>query len=638
MIDKIKWGYDRWRVMQHPYEEWYRLKQQIQYRIIDSFWYKKNPKLNGFRRNTHFAESYDVNGLRKVFHQTMEDIKSFRLLNVVINDITTNHEWNYDFKNKKKAPTCFVHHIDDFDYNQCEVKYVYELSRLYHLPIMAARAVCSNDEKEALHCFEQLLEWDEQNPFLGSIAWKSGNVVGIRSVNLVLSIKLLSYFPKLMEKYEDKLSTLIEYHYKYLQSHLSLFSSKGNHHIGELTGLIVISANFQFNNSDKQLKAFVEELDDEIIRLIYQDGFNKEQATRYQASYFNLFVVSWISALKKGLDISDTAKARLKSMCEILYEWRISDGQFFHVGDNDSAEMIYPYADKAYNVYDSILNDGTVLFGLGKNHNYHFDLRNYLLLGERGKKVFQKVENTPNKNYLCKLYRDSGYFVIKQEKLALLFDVGPIGLLPTMAHGHSDILSFCLFVDNKPIIVDTGSYQYNIHYKKMRDYFHGVHSHNTISVNGQHQAKIGAGMFWMSNPTVKVLDYNENSESPYCVASHNGFVRDDVDVVHCRKIELKNEERKIIITDTLCGGKNDTISLYLHFYPDVEVKHEGQVLIVDDITIENSWFSTGKIVRGDEEKPMGWYSSRYDSIEPADTFVYQMEITNCVELITVIKF
>lgn len=638
MFNKIKWGFDRWRVMQHPYEEWYRLKQQIQYRIVDALWYKNPPHLDGFNRISDFELFYDVDGLKEIYNHTISDIKSFQLLNTVINDITNNQEWNYDYKNNKRAPRCFVHHIDDFDYNLCEVKYVYELSRLYQLPIMASKAVANKNDQDAINCFNQIMEWSVQNPFLSTIAWKSGNVVGIRSVNLIITINLLSYFPHVIKLYEDRLSALIEYHYKYLVSHLSLFSSKGNHHIGELAGLISICANYSFDNSEKRLRTYVEELDSEILRLIYQDGFNKEQATRYQASYYNLFVVSWLFAQKRGYDISEDAKDRLKSMCKLLSEWRISEGNYFHVGDNDSAEMIYPYGDKNYNIYDSILNDGVVLFDMEKYDAYHFDLRNYLLLGEVGKKKYKKANNNKVNKSICKVYKDSGYFVIKNDKTAILFDVGSIGLLPTMAHGHSDILAFSLYVDKQPVIVDTGSYQYNIHFKKYRDYFHGVHSHNTISVNGLHQAKIGAGMFWMTNPDVKIVDYDVNGNCPYCMASHNGYVRDNIHVIHSRKVECVNKERKIIVTDSLTGTTNETISSYLHFHPSINVQHHGNRLIIGEIVIENVLFAHGKIVRGDEIKPLGWYSSRYDSIEPTNTFIFETELKEDAEIRTIIMY
>lgn len=638
MLNKIKWGFDRWRVMQHPYEEWYRVKQQIQYRIVDALWYRHPPKLAGFKRMSEFCMFYEVDGLAKIFNQTFSEINTFQLLNIVINDITNNHEWNYDYKNNKCAPQCFVHHIDDFDYNQCEVKYVYELSRLYHLPMMAAKAVANASEQDAKKCFDQVMEWSSQNPFLGTIAWKSGNVVGIRSVNLIIAIILLSYFPHIIELYEERLSTLIEYHYKYLVSHLSLYSSKGNHHIGELAGLITICANYSFDKSETKLRRYVNELDGEILRLIHRDGFNKEQATRYQASYFNLFVVSWLFAQKRGYDISKNAKEILKAMCKLLSEWRISEGNYFHVGDNDSAEMIYPYGDKDYNIYDSILNDGVVLFDLDKHDVDHFDMRNYLLLGETGKKKFEKTGVKEDNYNICKLYKDSGYFAVRNDQMALLFDVGPIGLLPTMAHGHSDILSFSLYVNQKPIIIDTGSYQYNIHYKKYRDYFHGVHSHNTISVDGLDQAKIGAGMFWMTNPKVEIIDYDVTGDCPYCRASHDGFVRDNLRVIHSRKVECVKKERKVIVTDSLSGGKHETVFFNLHFHPSIDVQHNGDKLIAGEIVIENVLFTQGKIVRGDETKPLGWYSSRYDSIEPTSTFVFETKLKEDTEIETIIRY
>jgi hypothetical protein len=637
MLNKIKWIIDRWRIMQHPSEDLYRIRQQIQYRIIDYIWYKRTPPSRGFQNNYLFPEKYDKESLERITKVLSKDLKPFKLLNVTIDDIFDNHFWNYDFKNKKVAPTCFVHHIDDFDYNIGEVKYVYELSRLYQMPIIAAYAVAKEDKHIARHCLDQLMEWFTQNPFLGTIAWKSGNVVGIRTINLTITFDLLSFFPEIIHEYKTRLNRLMELHYMYLNSHQSLFSSRGNHHIGELAGLIAISTHFRYKNSDKELKTQMDELDSEILRLIHSDGFNKEQATRYQASYFNLFVVSWLFGKEKGYDISLESKQRLKNMVKILRDWKVGSGEFFHIGDNDNAELMYPYTDFSYNVYESILNDGCVLFGEEKQEDYHFDLRNYLLYGKNGLSIYNYSSSSNRPDYLTKIYPHSGYFVIKDPQIALLFDVGPIGLMPSMAHGHSDILSFVLYVGGIPIIVDCGSYQYNNHYKKYRDYFHGVHSHNTISIDGKDQAKNGAGMFWLSNPDVRILDSSLEGNNVWCVASHNGYSREGSSIIHERRLEYDKQKKIIVLSDVIRKGNHNALFYYLHFHPSVEIEHNRNVLKTDRITIINNIFEKGELIKADKEKPLGWYSSGYDSIEPTHTFVVKVNFDKETKIETIIK-
>lgn len=638
MIKKILWGIDRWRIMQHPYEEWYRIKQQMQYRIIDKNWYKKNPKISNCIFVNPFLHKYSKASLKTIVQGTCGNIDTFQLLNVTIENIVSNKEWNYDFKNQKKAQNTFVHNIDDFNYELGEVKYIYELSRLYHLPILTAYAIAKNDKELLRISQQQLIDWYNQNPFLGTTAWKSGNVVGIRAINLIYYRILLDINKDNIENDTDiLLNNLIGLHFKYLISHQSLYSSKGNHHIGELAGLITICATYQFENSEFYLNKFFAELDSEILRLIHSDGFNKEQATRYQASYINLFITAISFAKAKGLHLSPNSELRIQSMYDFLANLRISNTEFFHIGDNDNAESIYPYSDPYYNVYESILNDTIVLYSKPLQKEYHFDLRNYLLWGDQGYNVYTTQEKIAKDTSFCKLYKDSGYFIIKDETVKCLMDVGSIGLLPSMCHGHSDIFSFILYLNNKPILVDCGSYQYNAHYKKYRDYFHGIHSHNTISINNEDQAIIGSGMFWLSNPNVKLLS-TTTDKTLSCEAQHDGYSRNQT--IHKRKLEYQKQQQCILIKDTLISSNKKTkqFSFYLHFHPTVQVELHGNSLNIDNIKISNPLFNKGKLEFGNSQKPIGWYSSKYDSIEPSHSFILEMDFNSEVELNTTIKF
>ena len=319
--------------------------------------------------------------------------------------------------------------------------------------------------------------------------------------------------------------------------------------------------------------------------------------------------------------------------------FRIAKNEFFHVGDDDNAELIYPYFDKEYNVYESMLNDAAILFGFSKKTDYHFDLRNYILFGDEGMMKYEKARSEADSRNICKLYTESGYFIVKDERVRLLFDVGEIGLLPSMSHGHSDILSIVLYIDGKPILVDCGSYQYNAHYKKQRNYFHGVHSHNTVSIDKLDQAVPSSGMFWLSNPRTSIISYSENVENPFCTVSHDGYVRKELHVTHQRKVEYRKNEKEILICDMLTADKEHELSYYLHFHPDVNVKHEGARLIVGEkVIIENSLFEQGKVIRGDEDLPLGWYSKQYDDIEPTCTFVLRITMNQAKTINTQIKF
>lgn len=627
--------------MQHPYEEIYRINQQIQYHWRDRKWAKNPPLKHNFRWKYLLKEYYSQDDISRIVRQSFGNIYVFKLLNIVIDDIVHHSNWNYDAKNKMVCKSRFVHEINDFDYSQGEVKYIYELSRLYQLVPLVANYISNNDNDGIEKLKRTVKEWYSQNPFLYNVAWKSGNVVGIRAVNLIVFKSLLDLVDD-DESFGVFFNDLIELHYKFLKSHLSLYSSKGNHHIGELAGLIAITASFDFDHSKRDLELCFQELQEEVLRLIHKDGFNKEQATRYQASYLNLFMMSFLFCQRADLIWKNEVKERIENAYSFLNEMKVANEVFIHVGDNDDAQLIYPYPDNSFNIYESILNDFSVLFGKDIEGNYHFDLRNYVLLGMKGLENYSscKRKNT-QKSTKIKLYNDSGYFRYSDDKIDLLFDVGQIGLLPTMAHGHSDILSIQFYYEGKPILVDMGSYQYNIKYRKLRDYFHGVHSHNTIAIGGKDQAVLGTGMFWMSNPSVYIGAYSTEKDEVYCTAWHDGYVRKGMNVLHKRNIRI--EEKQVYIEDSIKGEGAQWAFFYLHFHPSVRLHHIYDELIIEveqakSIVMKNCLFHQGKLVEGDVESPLGWFSPCYDKIMKTNTFVLEIDLSVVNELKTIINY
>jgi hypothetical protein len=627
--------------MLHPGEDIYRICQQIQYCIVDRYWQKHLPINKHFVFCNPFLKKYSLAGLKEIIDKS-HDYHSFKLLNSIIPDILSHDKWNYDIKNSVMGKRDFAHNIKDFNYSDGEIKYIYELSRLYHFPQLAAYGLIDGNEKIIPILKNQLKAWSQDNPFLQMVAWKCGNDVGIRVINLIFFRIILDINnDDNLSDFDLFLNELIELHFKYLISHFSLYSSQGNHHVGEIAGLIAICSSYKFKNSDRYLRKYLLELSSELFRLIHEDGFNKEQATRYQASYINLFITAFQFAEENEYYLSKDGWKRIESMYIFLKDLKISDRQYFIIGDDDDAQLLYPYADKEYNIYESMLNDFSILFNHNTVKNYHFDLRNYLLFGDKGYNTYielKKHDASEIYDVKIELFEQSGYFLIHDEKVNILFDVGLIGLKPTMAHGHSDILSFSMYYKNNPVIVDSGSYQYNAHFKKMRDYFHGVHSHNTIAVNNDHQAILGEGMFWLSSPIVKIEDYSLNSDNAYCIASHNGYLRKNYEVFHKRKMNYRKKEKKVIITDCLNSRGKNHISFYLHFHPAIQLKLERNTLVICNegmsMQIVNDYFHLGRLYKGDNDIPSGWYSPSYDKIEESFTFILNMNIDGNFELKT----
>ena len=86
---------------------------------------------------------------------------------------------------------------------------------------------------------------------------------------------------------------------------------------------------------------------------------------------------------------------------------------------------------------------------------------------------------------------DSGYRKFESDNYELVFDIGEVGPTYQPGHTHADTLSFELHINNRPIIIDTGTSTYEVN--DIRFYERSTRAHNTVTINGENSSEIWAG-------------------------------------------------------------------------------------------------------------------------------------------------
>lgn len=85
----------------------------------------------------------------------------------------------------------------------------------------------------------------------------------------------------------------------------------------------------------------------------------------------------------------------------------------------------------------------------------------------------------------------SGYHIIERDcpvgKVKLIFDAGMPGPRYASGHAHCDALSFELFIDGAPVIVNSGTYAYQ---DPLRQWFRGSAAHNGVWRDGVEQSEM----------------------------------------------------------------------------------------------------------------------------------------------------
>lgn len=145
------------------------------------------------------------------------------------------------------------------------------------------------------------------------------------------------------------------------------------------------------------------------------------------------------------------------------------------------------------------------------------------------------------------LFPETGYAVVRRGRVCLAFDCGPPSPPFLPAHAHADVLSFQLWLDGEPIVVDPGMSTYEPGTE--RDWYRGTLAHSTIAIDGDQFELWGAfraGPF----PRVELLEASER-ELTAAVTGRSG-------VRHVRRLSLGDE---LHVEDVLEGtGEHALVS------------------------------------------------------------------------------
>ncbi len=159
---------------------------------------------------------------------------------------------------------------------------------------------------------------------------------------------------------------------------------------------------------------------------------------------------------------------------------------------------------------------------------------------------------------------ESGYRKFELGGFELIADVGKVGPDYQPGHAHCDMLSFVLYHEGKPVIVDRGisTYEKNA----LREEERGTASHNTVMINEQDQSDVWGGFRVGRRAVPEIIEERDNA----LAASHTGY--DHIGCKHYRKWTIQNG---IILIEDSAEGSVDKAEAFFHFHPSVDVQEPG---------------------------------------------------------------
>ncbi len=442
-----------------------------------------------------------------------------------------------------------------------DVKFVWELSRLQHVQLLALGAhVLGRDDARAA-AVGDVVDWFRANPPYFGLGYGCGIELASRVVSVLAASALLG--PDAFDPAERVLVWRgLAAHGAWIERYPSLHSSANNHLVAEGGGLFVLGTLApDVPGAARWAAAGRRILEREAALQILPDGVGAEQSPSYQAYTMEWLLLARHVAGATGAPLAAVVDARLAAGAAFLAAIEDAGGHWPRYGDDDGGVVLRAALDESRYV-PSIAHAA----GAGGGAD---DLRS-LVYADPASADDPRRESARSSG--PRTFRDGGYTLLRRtcagREVLVLFDHGPLGYGFTCGHGHADALAVWIHVDGAPLVADPGTYRYNAD-DGWRTYLRGSAAHDTVTLDGIGQSE-PTGAFNWGRRTGGVLDGLESSETADLVAGHHDGYRANLGVVHHRSITLSSDGR-LAIEDRLAGAGRRTASMTWQFAQDVDV-------------------------------------------------------------------
>lgn len=458
--------------------------------------------------------------------------------------------WSAGFQTEKEWPDTFSY---DLEYKQKDeigdARTNWELNRHFQFALLAKDYAATGDEKYLNELRDLFADWNEKNPFLHGISWTSVMEIAIRCVNWVYAYGFLAG-TKAPETLLKALQTGILNMTDYIASHYSRYSSANNHLIVEACAIGHSGILF---HHQPWIDLAVNILTRELPLQNEPDGVNKEQSLHYQSFYMEAMGLMLRLLKKNGLAVPNLWGDMLDKMGRYVADCMGDYGEIVVFGDDDEGKILdlagVSGPGAAYDHtghYRYVLGMLSLLLDRQYTDLKSLDCETlrWLFTEEEWARAAKK-ERYVSPQYCC--YRQGGNTILRSADRKVLIGVDHAALAfgSICAHGHADALSFQVFFEGKPLLIDPGTCIYHCDLKS-RNAFRETRNHNTVCVGGKNQSEMLGAFLWGAKARAVLEDYREKDGGVCLVMTQDGYQP----VIHKRTFAFDGN-RTLTVTDEL---------------------------------------------------------------------------------------
>lgn len=407
-----------------------------------------------------------------------------------------------------------------------DIKVTWEINRLQFLNYLV-----QIDKNE--RAIDLLDKWIEKNPYNIGINWNSNLEVAIRSIS-ILNFIFKTRDKKLIEKYKETLYL----HGKHIYEDIT-YTEKcipNNHVIGEAVALYCLGRILSFEENNKWIEKSKIILK-KYIEHFHQDGTYEEASLSYHRFTLQMYIMFYIFSIKSEDSFlkKELEKVFFNSI-KFFNSIEKPNGEFPDFGDNDEGLYFLLLNNRNFSKFvrslDDFFKEKAEIYGELQELKqlYKVDIK-INRLSEKNKEFFEVGK------YYC--YKNEKNYIFTHNQNQIF-------------HSHSDGMSIELVLDGKNVLIDSGTYNYNVD-KQKRSHYRGTRAHNTVWL-GENQS-IMVGSFRWVNKLKQTFELEEDDE--------NKVIKGSIELKnkkHIRTIKLKNNFSEIRIEDEILNTEKVEIN------------------------------------------------------------------------------
>lgn len=471
-----------------------------------------------------------------------------------------------------------------------DIRTNWELNRHYQFACLAKNCYVTGEKKYYIELTELFYDWNKHNLFLHGVEWISAMELGIRVLSWIYTYVFISHA---IEKYKlegreftEKICHGILVMTEYIIKHRARFSSANNHLVVEM--LAVGMAGILFEKKE-WIQLSVNILTQELPRQNYEDGVNKEMSLHYQSFVMEAYGILWLSLMYNHYEVPTLWKQYLSSMSQYMADCCGDFGEVIVFGDNDEGKLL-DLQGRIEDHYRYVLQLMGIL--LDKKYTSANLIENlYWITTKSQQEVYHKKElYVPN---LVSHYKIGGYTILRSHdrKVLVGIDHAELGFENIAAHGHADALSIQVYYEGKPVLIDSGTYNYHVS-KKIRNEIRSTEAHNTVYVNDMEQAEVLGPFLW--GKRFEILNREIMETEKKVKMSVEIFYGD----IRHKRIVVFDYDRELSVTDMMEGTESKCMQIW-NVNGNVPVNSEEKIVKTalnvktdaEDYDLKNSIFS-----------------------------------------------